>query len=294
MGGNFLAEDNYIQKNIVIFFFSGTGNTWWVTKNISRALKNRGCRIRTISLENIIKTDLDKIIKEAHIVGLGYPIYGSDMPGIVKSFIKDLPEISKKSTFVFCTQWLFSGDGAAIAKNELNLKGYDVRWMEHFNMPNNVCVTSMWFFPYTNNKSRISSKLLKNVDKIDAFAGKILKGEKYLKGNSRFSSFLGGIQRVPFRRSFESFDGMLEIDENICIKCGQCVKFCPVGNIVIKEGKVVILSECILCLRCYDFCPVSALKFMGKNHNTKRGKPYKGPVDGFDPSFINKESNDEI
>jgi polyferredoxin len=49
---------------------------------------------------------------------------------------------------------------------------------------------------------------------------------------------------------------------DLCIRCGQCNRKCPMSidvRALVKEGGVVV-SDCILCCECVDTCPKKALK----------------------------------
>lgn len=54
----------------------------------------------------------------------------------------------------------------------------------------------------------------------------------------------------------------MKIKEDLCVSCQNCVPFCPVGCIMVKDGKVFIdHDECVDCGVCKraDVCPVDAL-----------------------------------
>lgn len=61
-----------------------------------------------------------------------------------------------------------------------------------------------------------------------------------------------------------------KISEDKCIKCGLCVKECPMSIIEInnfpsiKEGKE---NNCIKCQHCLAVCPTAALSILGKDPN---------------------------
>ncbi|RJX26862.1 MAG: hypothetical protein C4554_05270 [Dethiobacter sp.] len=76
------------------------------------------------------------------------------------------------------------------------------------------------------------------------------------------------------------------VDTGVCTYCGYCVKLCPVGNLALDGNRFETRGTCIICLRCYSFCPVSAVTYMKKRHDLKRGVPYRGPVEGFDPEVM--------
>jgi len=54
----------------------------------------------------------------------------------------------------------------------------------------------------------------------------------------------------------------VQADYELCIRCGQCNRKCPMSINVrdqVKQGGV-ILSDCILCCECIDTCPKKALE----------------------------------
>ena len=52
---------------------------------------------------------------------------------------------------------------------------------------------------------------------------------------------------------------MIEIEKELCIGCGACVKDCPGKALAIEEGKAVYKRECIHCGHCVAICPVNAV-----------------------------------
>ena len=55
------------------------------------------------------------------------------------------------------------------------------------------------------------------------------------------------------------------IDSSKCIKCGTCLKKCPVNAIDLEKNRVDT-DACIACLGCVNNCPAGAvhMEFMGK------------------------------
>ncbi|SHE78647.1 EFR1 family ferrodoxin [Alkalibacter saccharofermentans] len=272
-----------LLKKIVIFYFSGTGNTWWATGRLTEYLKGMGADVTFFSIEQVDTELSDRLIAGCGTVGFGYPIYGSDVPEIMKDFMKDLAP-SGKDAFVYCTQWLWSGDGARVSAEFLSNK-FRIKWAEHFAMPNNVSVSAIRL-PYTNDKRRIN-KILKRADRrIKRLVLKIVSEKPFLRGFSAVSACSGYIQRGPFRYFFGRLRNDINVEIKKCNFCGYCVKLCPVSNLILDGNTVSTLGSCIMCLRCYSFCPRMAVTYMKKLHNPERGDPYRGPVDGFDPELM--------
>jgi len=252
-------------------------------------MKDLGAEAGCYSIEQLDPKEANKLIAGNDTVGFGYPAYGSDVPEAMKKFMQRLaPTPADKDTFIFCTQWLWSGDGARIGTEFLNTC-FRVKWAEHFLMPNNVSV-SVFKLPYTNDMGRIEKTLKRAERRIHKFAGRIMAGRPFLRGFNPISVFSGYIQRGPFRRFYERLRDDISIDAKKCTLCEKCVRFCPVGNLYVSSSNTVIArGRCILCLRCYSFCPAMAVEYMDKAHNPDRGEPYRGPVEGFDPELMGPE-----
>lgn len=278
------------MKKAVIFYFSGTGNTWYVSAELAGYLGQGGIKTGIYSIETVTPEQAAALVSESDLIGFGYPVHGSDLPRPMVRFIESLPSSDGKQAFVFCTQWLWSGDGAAIGASFLRKKGFKVQWGEHFLMPNNVTV-SVIRLPYTNNKDRLKKVRDRASRKIKHFSGKLIEGKPFRHGFNPVAYLLGSIQRVPYRRVFDKLQNDIAVDEETCIDCGDCVDLCPTGNLYYADTKINVKGCCILCLRCYNFCPAAAITYMGRPHLKQRGEPYRGPVENFDPFIMVRANN---
>ncbi len=274
-----------VDRNALLFYFSGTGNTWWVAGELCKQLNKNGFNCRTYSIEALTPAKTASLIEESSLVGFGYPIHGSDLPQPMKVFIEALPQSPGKEALVFCTQWLWSGDGAYLGASMLNKKGYNVKWGEHFLMPNNISV-SVIRLPYTNDPARLSAVRQRAARKISRFESRIAADKPYRHGFNSLAYLLGSMQRVPFRRYFHQWQNDVAINKDVCIDCGECVRLCPVGNLYYEGEEIKTKGNCILCTRCYNFCPVAAVTYMKRPHLPERGEPYRGPIENFDPSVL--------
>ena len=173
------------QIKAVIFYFSGTGNTWWVAKKLIEKLTQRAvtCRLHSIESEYVSEEGfVEKEINDADVVGFAYPIYGSDYPVNVKEFIMNLPIVEEKKAFVFTTMLLFSGDGALVAARKLKKKGFDVRQAVNIRMPNNLKLPYIFIRKFSiKNGKDIDERKRKAEIKVEQLAYRIVIDDKWIQ-----------------------------------------------------------------------------------------------------------------
>ena len=259
---------------VAMFIFSGTGNTYFIARKLQDDFRANHVLCDLFTVEK--KHDDNHIIKNYDIVGLGYPIYGSDLPIPIKDWINGLENYHEKRAFVFCTQMMYSGDGAAYGGRLLEKKGFTVRQQAHFNMPNNI-TDYLILRPFTkHNLPKVEQRKSKQTHR---FVQKIIRDQRCRKGSNPISLCLGLLQRIPYQKmEMEWISNTIKIEDN-CILCGTCIDLCPTDNFQITDGKLVTKNACIACYRCINHCPVNAL------HASKKSlviNPYKGPVKRFD------------
>ena len=81
--------------------------------------------------------------------------------------------------------------------------------------------------------------------------------------NSLYDRFMSGPVNPIFYRFFVKANAFRADDA--CISCGQCVKRCPMNNILLKEGKPVWGKECTHCMACICYCPAEAIEYGKKS-----------------------------
>ena len=272
------------MQTAVIFYFSGTGNTYWISKTIASRLTEKGISTKSISIESINSGDVAPIAESADIIGFGYPIYGSDLPMPMKNFIEKFPKQKiQKRAFVFCTQLMFSGDGSFVYRKQIESKSLKITQTAHINMPNNISMYPMIL--RIPSQKRIDRTVKSGEKKALRLADAIASNKRFLNG--KYSFLLGIMQRGPYRSSYERFTDMLSVDKDLCTQCGRCVRLCPVANISMPDGYPAFAGKCTQCLRCYSFCPVYAILVSGKAHNQKY-RVYRGPSPSFTPEVLKK------
>jgi len=236
-------------------YFSGTGNT-------------KHCIGRFMELYNgsvpvsIESPDAIEAIRQSTDIVLGYPIYFSNIPKIVKDFVALNSDVFKgKSVYVVCTMGLFSGDGAGCSARLLHKFGANVIGGLHLKMPDCIGDVKALKKPLAQNQQIVDSAEQKIKQAVES-----LKKDKPSKEGLGFFYHFAGLfgQRLWFYNKTKHYTDKLNIDGNKCVGCGKCVALCPMSNLTLTEHKAFSGSRCTMCYRCINSCPNKAITLLGK------------------------------
>lgn len=237
-----------------ICFYSATGNGYSIAKELNKYIK-----ADMLYIPSILGMDLSKYEK----IIIVSPVYMFALPNIMKTFIKNLPElkVSPKVYIVFNSAGIFA-DTAYYTKNMLAEKNIEISAVYKICMP----LTYTWFL---GEMQLVADRLVKTYPrKAKKIADKINANEKKPIKRSlvRFLSKIHG----KLYKTWGAFAKSFYTVESNCNQCGYCEKLCPAGNIHIVNGKVEFGDKCISCLACYHRCPQKAINVGKRTIKRKR------------------------
>lgn len=234
---------------MVTIYFSGTGNSKYVAKTFSKLME-----IDCYSIEDNV--DFKSIILNNEVICLCYPIHFSMAPIYFRKFINSHKEyFNGKSVIIFCTQQIFSGDGARSITDILD--NVRVIYANHFSMPNNITC----FPTYYKLTKRNTEKCLKSTTNKIVKIVEDIKNEKiYLRGFNKFSKLLGKLQRISDESVYKKQLKAVKVT-NECVLCNKCVNDCPTNNLV-NDNTIKSLDVCTFCMRCVNVCPKQAISVL--------------------------------
>ena len=93
-----------IRVNAVVYYFSGTGNSFAVAKDIADRIN-----AEVLSIAAMIHSR--KVNISGEVVGIVFPDYHSSLPNIVKRFIGKIDTFDEKYIFGVCT---YGGKGPGL------------------------------------------------------------------------------------------------------------------------------------------------------------------------------------
>ncbi len=277
------------MKKIGIYYFSGTGNTWWISKELQRELIEATNQVTFRSIETLVPQDVLGEAKDLDHIVFSFPAYGSTAPKLMLKFLHNFPHAAAaQSISVVVTHALASGDTAYHISKILTDKGYIVRQTIHFRMMNNLHIPKFKFIKPQNDE-RVHNLHLKTLPKVKKLALMISLDKTYIIGKGFLGSLLGNLQRHHVDHFVLSASHELQVDPTRCISCNKCQRICPTCNIQ-KSGETYLFDDhCMLCMRCYSHCPRSAILIGKDSFDTVKYPRYKGPISGFDINVLIKK-----
>ncbi|MCL2051989.1 MAG: EFR1 family ferrodoxin [Lachnospiraceae bacterium] len=241
---------------MIMLYFSGTGNSKYIAKLFSFYM-NAKCH----SIEEQI--DFDKLLSESETIAFCYPVYASRVPRIMREFVsKYLSSLKGKKLIIFCTQMIFSGDGAR-AFTALFPRGHiKVVYAEHFFMPNNI--SSAAFVPMASEKL-VKFYLRCSQRRMAKALVDIMAGDTKKRGFNILSRTLGLLQAPLLAPTEKMAKNSVKVSDG-CNLCGVCVSVCPMQNLSVHSGSITHNHNCTMCCRCVNKCPAKAITiiFHGK------------------------------
>lgn len=252
-------------KNLILFYFSGTGNAKVVSNWIAETFQENRIPTEIIEIKKGQKPDLSAINANT-LIGFCYPTHGFNAPPIVLSYIAKFPQSVKANFFVLNTQAgmklykIFmpglSGIALFLPALILRLKGYRCANIRPMDMPSN------WISLHPGLRKRVTQSIITRCKRIShRFAQKLIEG----KADYRWLAFSPlDIIAAPIAIPYY-FIGRFMIAKTFfasgkCNSCGLCVRNCPIKAIEIIDNRPYWKFRCESCMQCMNSCPREAIE----------------------------------
>jgi ferredoxin/flavodoxin len=245
-----------INKTI-IYFFSGTGNSLKVAKDLAKSIGD----VELIPIAKVWQQE--NIVPAAEKVGFVFPLYFLGVPMIVQNFLDKIELNDVNYIFAVITS---HGGGSGVILTQINnilkKKSKSLRACFSIEMPGN-------YIPMYDIISKEEQKFIfeKATEKVKHIT-EIIKENKQEIKRERLS-FMGSIITNLIIKNLCKKDKNFFSDEK-CNSCGVCETVCPVNNIKLVEGKPQWQHKCQQCLACIHFCPTFAIQYSNKTSKKKR------------------------
>lgn len=225
----------------MVFYFTGTGNSLYIAKQIEE---------NPLSIPQVMRGEQREFTADS--IGIVAPVYGHEVPPMVREFMKK---------FVFHTGYFYMiltygnrhGGAAELAKKLCDECGISVSYI------NVIMMVDNWLPGFDMNEQK---KIDKGIDEnlavilADLNARKNMIAEVTDTDRAAHRQFLDNMSRMPA----DVWQHLLRVTD-ACIGCGVCEKVCPAASVHVVDGKAVhIPGNCQTCLACAHACPQKAIQ----------------------------------
>jgi ferredoxin len=238
----------------MVFYFTGTGNSLYVAKQLEKF---------PVSIPQAIH-DADLYYKD-EAIGIVCPVYGHEMPRMVKDFLKKA-KFETDYFYVVLTYGHAHGGAAELAEHWLSDCGIKADYINTILMVDN-------FLPGFDMEEEIAINPKKEVGKhlaviqADINARKQFRQPVTEEDRQWHRNFLEFSKTMPA----EIWESPYQISEE-CIGCGICMRVCPAGCIYLENQRAVHTDKnCQMCMACIHTCPMKAvhLRIPEKNPDSR-------------------------
>lgn len=241
------------MESTVVYYFTGTGNTLTLARQIAG---QTNARLVSIPAQRQ-KTEIDP---QAETIIVVSPVYYGDLPLLVQSFLSRLTPIETSRVLLVLGHSGEPGRAARTAADSLAAHGGKLAGTLAIRLPHNA----------VRADADPASLFAPAAEAVTAGLTAFLAGDPLPEMDPGPDSHTGPGTRTHLTR-VTSIDADTILADAVhaagqmftlagdCHGCGMCFMSCPVDNIVMVEKKPHWLDHCENCLACYSQCPHQAI-----------------------------------
>ncbi len=246
----------------MIFYFSGTGNSYYIARKTADLL---GERLVSIAAEmNSSKQEYTYKLSDDEAIGFVFPVYAWAPPRIAVEFIERLRLTDNHSRYVYAVAVCGDEAGNAVKQLERSLcrAGFKLDSAFSVTMPNNYVIL------FDVDSKELERRKLAGAEKVIEKIAKTVSDQKSGVFDV-FKGSLAGLKTTLIGSLFNRFATGTRAfyADDKCTGCGICEKICSLGNITVK-GRPKWGSNCTQCLACLHYCHEKAIQY-GKGTRNK-------------------------
>ena len=251
---------------IELYYFSATGNTLYVAKELQRLLPES----KLIPIVGLLS--LHSVKAEASTIGIISPLHGMTLPVPVEAFLKKLDLVHVRYVFAVTTRGGTISKGFDKMKRILRRKAKQLDASFVLDMPNNDPKFRNYNVPTASELFQIEKRLQEKLhyivesvidrttEQVAPFDGVAFK---YIRPIAFLLEQLILLGMVIVKQT--GLNNYFYSDEK-CKGCGVCGRVCLSGKIrlIDKKPEWQRPTKCYFCYACINYCPNSAIQIKSK------------------------------
>ena len=243
-----------------IFYFTGTGNSLSVARDISNELEDA----ELVSIPEIVNGNIEA---NGPAIGIVFPVYMWGIPNMVVDFVQKLKISSDQYVFAVATCAGQPGETLVQLKKMLQNKdadlhaGFAVRETSNTIQEDNIFIKIAMLIERNSKITKSGKERLSEIVEVITYKKKHEPETSSVMLN-KFGNFVYGMGMSRINTM-----GKFWVDEK-CSMCLNCYRICPSNNIETVNGKPRWNHNCEFCQACVQWCPKEAIHI--KNEDTKR------------------------
>jgi len=255
-----------IYDNLLIIYYSGTGNSKRVSEWIVQEARSRGLKTHISSYHQFNPDDIADF-KGKTLVGFFSATHGFNMPHSMLKFLFRFNLLKGSDVFIGNTRAgmkvskLFmpglSGIAMYFPALIMFFKGYKIKAMYPVDLPSN------WISLHPGIRKKVIDSMVEHYEKLTKrFANKVLSGQRvFLKS---FVLLPLDLLVAPIALGYY-FVGRFILAKTFianynCNNCGLCMEQCPTHSIILDHGRPYWKFTCESCMKCMNYCPERAIE----------------------------------
>ena len=252
--------------NLLIIYYSGTGNSKRVSEWIVQEAESRGLNTH-ISSYHLFNPDDIARFRGKTLIGFFSATHGFNMPHSMLKFLFRFKLLKGSDVFIGNTRagmklsklFLPGLSGIAMYFPALIMlfKGYKIKAMYPVDLPSN------WISLHPGIRRKVIDSMVAHYEKLTKrFAQQVLSGKSvFLKS---FVLLPLDMLVAPIALGYY-FVGRFILAKTFianynCTNCGLCMEQCPTQSIILEHNRPYWKFTCESCMKCMNFCPERAIE----------------------------------
>ncbi len=259
---------------VVTFYFSGSGNTKWNMELLNSQLLNKGHESQLYPIQKGFHTKvIEKLINHADYIGFASPLYGADIPKIMRKFMETFDSTFSKTRDVFFIHTHAYVNGKGVYSTVKHFKSGNIRTVAYISIRSFNSVLPSWKVTPIISDKKYNKVINNSKNKLDLLIQKLENKSKWIEGIGP-QLLVGMVIRKAVHQTVNNHYKELVVDKDKCDNCMICMYNCPTDSIKKVNDSFVFASHCTSCMKCYNYCHHKAISF---GDNREQLIQYRGP-----------------